>query len=372
MRTELAEPPHPDLLEGLTPSVVELPPDARQYLCSEEPAVVGPVGKGREASESPTFSNNSEGVVRLGPLVASFKRLGLAIRDPRCHRPHLRVLYHLMERLNRTTGTAFPGRKVVAQQEELSEKTVENVLYELRAWGYVDWARRAAPMRHAGRRLLHYTLPVVSWSEEDITAAILAYREERDGQGPRRDGDKNSLSQRAEKLPAPTGSSMKSPPLDGSNSPRPDGVSNLKKEPGVRGAVEPTDEDQAIAIYNRAATTHGFFCCRALTPQRRARLKKRLTDVGGVSAFALALAAIPRHDFLMGRTKPKPGQAQFKLDLDRLLHTDGFMGDVLAKLIDLALTEEAGSPSPSPEEAAREIELRRLSRELAHAREEPS
>ena len=58
-----------------------------------------------------SFQDDADAVVQLGPIVTSFKRLGLAIRDPRCHKPHLRVLYRLMECLNRTTGTAFPDRK---------------------------------------------------------------------------------------------------------------------------------------------------------------------------------------------------------------------------------------------------------------------
>ena len=85
------------------------------------------------------LQDDVDAVVRLGPIVTSFKRLGLAIRDPRCHKPHLRVLYNIMEKLNRTTGTAFPDRKTIAEEEDLAEHTVENVLYDLRRWGHIDW-----------------------------------------------------------------------------------------------------------------------------------------------------------------------------------------------------------------------------------------
>ena len=59
----------------------------------------------------------------------------MAIRDPRCNRPHLIVLVALIEAINQTTGTAFPSRQTIGRQEELSAKTVENVLYELRSSG---------------------------------------------------------------------------------------------------------------------------------------------------------------------------------------------------------------------------------------------
>jgi hypothetical protein len=85
-----------------------------------------------------SFQDDIDAVVRLGPIVTSFKRLGLAIRDPRCHKPHLRVLYNIMERLSRTKGTAFPDRKTIAADEDLADHTVENVLYDLRRWGHIE------------------------------------------------------------------------------------------------------------------------------------------------------------------------------------------------------------------------------------------
>jgi hypothetical protein len=81
-----------------------------------------------------------------------------------------------MELINHGTGTAFPSRRAIAEQEGLNERAVENAVYELRSWGYIDWERRAEPDLHKGR-LLHYTLPVLTWTEEDLTRAILAHRE---------------------------------------------------------------------------------------------------------------------------------------------------------------------------------------------------
>ena len=184
------------------------------------------------------FQDDANAVVRLGTVVTSFKWLGIAIRDPRCQRPHLRVLYNLQERLNRKTGTAFPNRRVIGEEEELEFKTVENVLYDLRRWGYIDWERRAEPELHKGR-LLHYTLPVARWSEEQITEAILMWRKEREDKSPRPDGDSECPPQRVQKVPAPTGTSKKVPAPAGEKVPARTGDSNWKKELEERKGAEP-------------------------------------------------------------------------------------------------------------------------------------
>jgi hypothetical protein len=123
-----------------------------------------------------TFDDDAEMSLTEGLVLTSFKRLGIALEDDRCKRPHLRVLHYLMRHLNHTTGTAYCSRRTVGQDLDLGEKTVDNVLYELRQWGHIDWQRRAAPDQHPGRRLLHYVLPVCRWSEDEITAAIRKIR----------------------------------------------------------------------------------------------------------------------------------------------------------------------------------------------------
>jgi DNA-binding transcriptional regulator YhcF (GntR family) len=101
------------------------------------------------------------------------------------------------------------------------------------------------------------------------------------------------------------------------------------------------DVKQAHEIYNKAAAHFGFTACNVLTVARATRLAKRLDEIGGAEKFRLALRAISKNDFLSGRVAPKPGQAAFRLDFDRLLQTDGQLGDVLAKLLDQAGTGEA-------------------------------
>jgi len=201
-----------------------------------------PTATAKPLTNEPTFQDDADAVLRLGRIVTSFRRIGIAIRDPRCKRPHLIVLYALMEAINQATGTAFPSRRTIGQQEGLSEKTVENVLYELRNWGHIDWERRAEPDLHKGR-LLHYTLPVARWSEEDITKAIVEYRAKPNS--PRPDGYSECPPQGGQKVPVPAGTLEKSPRPDGAKSPRPDGVRNLLKEPEEKKGPPQAEEPKA-------------------------------------------------------------------------------------------------------------------------------
>lgn len=119
-------------------------------------------------------------------------------------------------------------------------------------------------------------------------------------------------------------------------------------EPGGRGAetrrrrAQEKKELRAAALekYNAAAAHWGFSRCDVLSDARARRLVQRVEEIGGLERFRQALRAIGSDDFLMGRVPPKPGQAPFRLNIDRLLQTDGGMGDVLARLL-----ETAGDPA---------------------------
>jgi hypothetical protein len=50
----------------------------------------------------------------------------------------------------------------------------------------------------------------------------------------------------------------------------------------------------------------------------------------------------------MGRAAPRPGQQPFRLDLDFLLTTRSGLGDVLAKLLDLAHSPANGAWNGHP------------------------
>jgi hypothetical protein len=115
--------------------------------------------------------------------------------------------------------------------------------------------------------------------------------------------------------------------------------------------AEIAETDAAVAAYNEAAARYGFSRCEIATAARRKRLLKRIPDIGGMDAFTRALSAFSLRpgessavDWLLGRT------SRFKLDLERLLQTDGpNLGDVLGKLIDAAGGAVA-APALKPED----------------------
>jgi hypothetical protein len=113
---------------------------------------------------------------------------------------------------------------------------------------------------------------------------------------------------------------------------------------------------EALDAFNAAAATHRFTPCRMPTDAQAKRLEKRLKGIGGLRRFKRALGALPSDDFLMGRVKPKDGGKPFKLNLDRLLRTDGPMGDVLGQLLGLADEADAAAMPV----ASTEADLQRL------------
>jgi len=116
------------------------------------------------------------------------------------------------------------------------------------------------------------------------------------------------------------------------------------EEPGDFTVAQRQLSDAAIVAWNAVARRLGFTEVRVLTISRRSRLLRRIADIGGIEQFLVALSAIERVPFLMGKVAPRPGEQPFKLDIDRLLQSEGRLGDVLAKLVDKAgdETDEIG------------------------------
>lgn len=104
----------------------------------------------------------------------------------------------------------------------------------------------------------------------------------------------------------------------------------------ARTAEKALELDAALQAYNGAAEQFSFSRVDTFTEPRARKLEDRLKDIGGLENFRLALNAIPRNKFLMGETSPRPGQAPYKLNFERLMSTGSAMGDVLASLLDAA------------------------------------
>jgi hypothetical protein len=129
--------------------------------------------------------------------------------------------------------------------------------------------------------------------------------------------------------------------------------SSSKRSKPVEPTASPEEVEVARAAYNVAAEAHKFTRCEILAPKVRERLARRLVEIGQSSnmdrviAFQRALDALPLWPFLLGKLEPtKPGQPRFRLDIERLLQTDGGLGDVLIKLLNLAASR-ANSPTPA-------------------------
>jgi hypothetical protein len=149
-----------------------------------------------------TFADDAEKILSDTRTRSSLIVLLRAIRDPRVDRSGLRVLANISEKISHATGTAFPSRKLIAEEEGLGEKVVQNTLYALRSISYLDWQRIAAPEVHPGR-LIHYTFPIARYSEEDIAAALHAWCQQNEEELPPYFRDK--LPGRPGTLPAVSG-----------------------------------------------------------------------------------------------------------------------------------------------------------------------
>jgi hypothetical protein len=111
------------------------------------------------------------------------------------------------------------------------------------------------------------------------------------------------------------------------------------------------DVVEAFELYNKAARHYQFAVCQGITEGRKTRMARRLKDIGGLENFKQALRALARVSdpfvkFLRGKAPSRPGEEAFRLDVDRLLQTDGKLGDVLAKLFDLDVAIAAADAPP--------------------------
>lgn len=114
--------------------------------------------------------------------------------------------------------------------------------------------------------------------------------------------------------------------------------------------AEIAETDEAVALWNDLADEHGFARVEVVTPDRRIRALKRIAAIGGIENFKVALGAVQHVPFLMGKEPPRAGSREaFKLDFERLLQSEGNLGDVLAKLIDKAGQVKAGGGTAKPQ-----------------------
>lgn len=98
----------------------------------------------------------------------------------------------------------------------------------------------------------------------------------------------------------------------------------------LRGQVE-----IIVATYNAEAEKRGYGQCDTLTEKRLRRIAERMADVGGPDNVLLAISSIHLDDWLGGRVKGRDGKP-FRMTIDHLFSDGSGLGDVLARLLDLA------------------------------------
>lgn len=135
----------------------------------------------------PTFDEIVRENQDRGLLLSMKEVIVEAVRDPRLDRRHLRVLAEVIDHINSSTGTAYPGHKTIAASLRrynvdgtpdlgYSDQGIRNTLSDLVNFGYLVSARMAA--EKGGRAMAHYTIrkPRTEDLQDMITAWIMAQR----------------------------------------------------------------------------------------------------------------------------------------------------------------------------------------------------
>src|SRR5262245_4939874 len=92
-------------------------------------------------TNEPSFDDNLRAVTEEGVLIVRFQRAIDALRDRRLEHAHRAVLAELLEAMSSKTGKCWTLRETLAERLGMNVRSVNNTLYELRAWGYVCWEK---------------------------------------------------------------------------------------------------------------------------------------------------------------------------------------------------------------------------------------
>jgi hypothetical protein len=296
-----------------------------------------PQEKPQALTNEPSFDDNLKAVTEEGVLVVRFQRALDGLRDRRLEYAHRAVLAELLEEMNSKKGTCWTLRKTIAERLGMTVKRVNDVLYDLRTWGYISWERQPL-QKGSGKPVMQFFIPLAlmprATLQEKIAAAIAELRKlPRPRSTPPVEHTPPAGTETAPPAGKKGGSlSIEEPIEEPGEAPTP-------KKPQRKSSKPKVSEDEieaAVAAYNAEAKRHGFTVCKTVTGERRHKLAKRLPEIGGVEGFKRALTAIPRNKFMMGQLPARDGGDPFKLHIDYLLQAHGKSGDVLAKLLDAA------------------------------------
>lgn len=136
-------------------------------------------------------------------------------------------------------------------------------------------------------------------------------------------------------------------------------IASAMAKPSQKDGIEPltlssnedrsakADVDMAVEAYNSIAKPLGWTSCDKLTPKRRAGLKARMGEGGGLIGWKAAMQRAGRSPFLRGETGRGSGHESWRPSIDFFLRPDSF-----AKLTEGGYDGPTGATRPNAGPAA--------------------
>ena len=135
---------------------------------------------------------------------------------------------------------------------------------------------------------------------------------------------------------------------------QPERRKRLKKAEDDHSDVTPTQVLEAFSLYNETALRCALSQAVSLTPERKKKIRARISDHGGVEAWKTAMANIERSAFLRGKN-----DRSWRADLDFVLQPSSF-----TRLVEGGYGNGAHAEGDTPEETPQQRN-RRLMAEAA-------
>lgn len=224
----------------------------------------------------------------------------------------------LCQYYNPTKGFAYPPVDDLAEELDVSERSVTNYLSELVDHKLVDKTRRGLGLPNEYRFLWH----------------------------PAMDNAKRRGCEPDQKsLPVRDAESADQDPSEFADPSSRDSIQEIQSRKGIRGADAPPAPppslqkafveslprgigeirvEQAIKDWNLVAARYGLPAVKHVTAQRKRLIVRRLEQVGGIEGWRAVLRKIAASDFLCGRQAPDPKHPNWRCDIDFVLREQQF------------------------------------------------
>ena len=136
---------------------------------------------------------------------------------------------------------------------------------------------------------------------------------------------------------------------------QPERRKRLKKAEDDHSDVTPTQVLEAFSLYNETALRCALSQAVSLTPERKKKIRARISDHGGVEAWKTAMANIERSAFLRGKN-----DRSWRADLDFVLQPSSF-----TRLVEGGYGNGAHAEGDTPEETPQQRNRRIMAEAVA-------